>query len=48
MIFDWNDGKNRQLKEERNISFEEIVLAIDEGKVKDVIANSNSTQYPQQ
>jgi hypothetical protein len=36
------------VNQERNISFEEIVLAIDEGKVKDVIANSNSTKYPHQ
>ncbi|KKL74775.1 hypothetical protein LCGC14_2061500, partial [marine sediment metagenome] len=27
--FEWNDGKNKWLKEHRNISFEEIVFFIE-------------------
>jgi uncharacterized DUF497 family protein len=28
IYFDWNEEKNKLLKEKRNISFEEIVFAI--------------------
>lgn len=31
--FDWNDEKNRKLKDERGMGFEDIILAIDEGKL---------------
>ncbi len=31
--FNWNPEKNRKLKEERGISFEEIVFLIETGKV---------------
>ena len=30
VTYDWNENKNRQLKERRGISFEEIVLCIQE------------------
>ncbi len=31
--FDWDEEKNKRLKEERGIGFEDIVIAIDEGKL---------------
>lgn len=45
--FDWNKEKNEKLKKERNISFEEIIIAILEGKVKD-ITNNPSSNFPNQ
>lgn len=33
MTFDWNEENNKQLKEERGISFEEIVIAINENRI---------------
>ncbi len=33
--FDWNQEKNTQLKEQREISFEEIVFAIESGGLLD-------------
>lgn len=48
MIFDWNDDKNQQLKLERNISFETIVVAIEEGKLLDVLEHHNKERYPNQ
>jgi uncharacterized DUF497 family protein len=48
MTFDWNDEKNEQLKRERSISFEEIVLCISEGLVLDVLQHPNADKYPNQ
>ena len=31
--FDWDDEKNQKLKDEREIGFEDIVIAIDEGRL---------------
>jgi len=31
--FDWDEEKNQKLKEERDIGFEDIVIAIDEGRL---------------
>jgi uncharacterized DUF497 family protein len=38
-LFDWNPEKNRQLREERGVSFEDVETAIEEGKVLDDIAH---------
>lgn len=46
--FRWNHEKNEQLKAERNISFEEIVLAIEADGLLDIIVHSNPGRYPQQ
>lgn len=46
--FDWNDDKNEILKQEREISFEDILVAIDEGKLLDVVQHKNASKYPAQ
>ena len=46
--FRWNHEKNEQLKLERNISFEEIVLAIEANRALDVLRHSNRDRYPNQ
>jgi len=48
MNFDWNDDKNTELKSTRHISFERIVIAIEEGKLLDVLEHTNKQQYPNQ
>lgn len=45
MIFNWNDEKNAQLKSARHISFERVVIAIEEGKLLDVLEHPNKTRY---
>lgn len=45
--FDWNKEKNDKLKKERNISFEEVLLAIEEGNILDIIQNP-SRNFPNQ
>lgn len=47
-LFRWNHGKNEELKTDRGISFEEIVLAIEAGGLLDVIRHPNSGKYPNQ
>jgi hypothetical protein len=46
--FRWNHEKNERLKAERNISFEEIVLAIETDGLLDIVAHSNLGKYPRQ
>ena len=31
--FDWDEEKNQKLKDERGIGFEDVVIAIDEGRL---------------
>ena len=38
--YDWSDKKNKFLIKERGVSFEEIVLAIEGGRLVDTIKNS--------
>ena len=39
--FRWNAAKNKRLQHERGISFEEIVIAIGEGGLLDVLQHRN-------
>jgi len=48
MIFDWNEEKNNQLKKERSISFETVVLKIEEGCILDVLEHTNKEKYKNQ
>jgi uncharacterized DUF497 family protein len=43
--FAWNDEKNRRLKSERGISFEEIVLHIEQGWVLDIVEHPEPDRY---
>ncbi len=47
-VFDWNEEKNQILKRERNVSFEEIVLSIQNGNLLDRVKHPNSEKYPNQ
>ncbi|MDO8474042.1 MAG: DUF4258 domain-containing protein [bacterium] len=46
--FDWDFQKDEQLKRERDISFEDILIAIDGGNLLDVIEHPNKKKYPNQ
>lgn len=48
MSFYWNEDKNTLLKEERNVSFERIVIAIEEGHLIDVLEHPNKEKYGNQ
>ena len=46
--FRWDPDKNDRLKAGRGISFEEIVLAVEEGGLKDILVHPNQRRYPGQ
>lgn len=47
-IIEWNKDKNIWLRKERNICFEDIEIAIQEGRIFDVIKHSNTKRYSKQ
>ncbi len=48
MQFNWNDEKNQWLKKERNISFEQVVIAIESNDIVDILENPNKLKYKNQ
>ena len=46
--FDWSTEKNRRLIEQRGISFESVVSAIEQGGLVDVLEHPNQDRYPGQ
>jgi uncharacterized DUF497 family protein len=46
--FDWDESKNKRLRGERDICFEDVVIAINEDKLHDVIDHPNPKKYPRQ
>ena len=46
--FDWSVDKNRQLIEQRGISFESVVSVIEQGNLVDVLEHPNQVRYPGQ
>ena len=50
VTFDWDDDKNELPRRTRGISFEEIVIAIEDGSIADVLKhpNPNPDRYPNQ
>jgi len=46
--FYWNEDKNRQLRQERGVSFEKIVWAIANGQLLEVVGHPNIDKYPNQ
>lgn len=48
MSFNWNEEKNQLLKSERGISFERVIIAIEEGHLIDVLDHTNLDKYRNQ
>lgn len=46
--FDWNEEKNELLKIERDVSFEEVLIAIEEDRLLDVLIHPNKEKYSNQ
>ena len=46
--YDWNDEKNELLRQERGITFEDIVFHLAHGGLLDTIEHPNQKQYPGQ
>ena len=48
MKYDWNPEKNQWLKEERKLSFEEVVFHLSQGDVWKVADHPDQKKYPVQ
>lgn len=46
--FDWNEEKNALLKIQRGIGFEDVVAAIEDGRLLDIMQHPNKGKYPGQ
>ena len=46
-LVEWNEEKNKQLQVERNLSFEAVVIAIEQGRLIDIVPNP-SKHHPHQ
>lgn len=46
--FDWDPQKNKIIKEERWVAFEDVLLAIGQGDVLSIIEHPNKDKYPSQ
>lgn len=47
-LFRWNVEKNRQLQLERGVSFEQVLKAIIDKNILDIIEHPNQDRYPSQ
>jgi len=48
MIFSWDEAKNHFIKKNRGVSFERIIVAIEEGDILDVLKHPDETKYRNQ
>ncbi len=48
VVIDWYEEKNLKLKMERGVGFEDVIIAINEGKILDILEHSNKDKYPHQ
>ena len=46
--FDWDINKNSFLKQEREVCFEDVIIALAEGAVLDIIEHPKQEKYPNQ
>jgi hypothetical protein len=46
-IFNWSEEKNKILKENRKISFEDVIVAIQEGDLLEIIPNPSKNHQEQ-
>ena len=43
--FNWDAEKNKQLKKQRGVCFEQVVFAIEEEKLLDILEHPDSVKY---
>ncbi len=47
-VFRWDEKKNQCLKEKRGVSFEWVVLLMEQGQILDVLEHPNQSKHPGQ
>ena len=48
MHFEWDEYKNKQLKADREVCFEDVFIAISEERLLDILPHHNPVKYPNQ
>ena len=48
MFYEWDKDKNESLKLERGVSFEDVLIIINENELIDTIDHPNKKKYPNQ
>lgn len=48
LFYEYSDSKNQLLISERNISFEEIIAALDNGQLLDIVEQPSQSKHPNQ
>jgi uncharacterized DUF497 family protein len=48
MYFEWDEHKNKQLKTNRAVCFEDVFIAISEERLLDILPHHNTVKYPNQ
>ena len=48
ITYRWSNEKNKILKAQRNVTFEQVVMHIDNGDVLDIIDHPNKVKYSHQ
>ena len=46
--FRWGPAKNEQLRLERGVTFEQMVVAVEAGGLLDILVHPNQARYPNQ
>lgn len=46
--FRWGPEKNEQLRRERGVTFEQMIVAVEAGGLLDILAHPNRAKYPNQ
>lgn len=44
-LYRWDSSKNDKLLSQRSVSFEEVLLAMEQGRLLDVVENPNREKY---
>ncbi len=48
ITYQWDNKKNLILKQKRGVTFEQVIMHIENGDVLDIIAHPNKAKYPNQ
>lgn len=48
LLYEYSNSKNRLLVNERNISFEEIIAALNNGRLLDIVEQPSQSKHPNQ
>jgi len=47
-LFEWDNGKNKWLKQERGLSFEDVLFCLSNEYLLDTVPHPNKKDYPHQ